>query len=68
MVGLRDLKMTELTAFTVDPNLPIVEKADEIRQALLNHQVIIVAGETGSGKSTQLPKICLELFQEDSRN
>ena len=67
MAGLGDLKMTELTKFTVDPNLPIAEKADEIREALLKHQVIIVAGETGSGKSTQLPKICLELFQEDSR-
>jgi ATP-dependent helicase HrpA len=40
--------------------LPVSEKKDEIRDALLKHQVIIVCGETGSGKTTQLPKICLE--------
>src|SRR5256886_2669251 len=41
--------------------LPVSEKKDEILAALRDHQVVIVAGETGSGKSTQLPKICLEL-------
>ncbi len=41
------------------PSLPISERVEEICQALDDHQVIIVAGETGSGKSTQLPKICL---------
>lgn len=40
--------------------LPITGKVEEIRAALLSHQVIVVAGETGSGKTTQLPKICLE--------
>ena len=35
--------------------------ADEIAAAIRDHQVVIVAGETGSGKTTQLPKICLEL-------
>lgn len=40
--------------------LPITEKVADIREALLNHQVVVVAGETGSGKTTQLPKICLE--------
>lgn len=40
--------------------LPISGKSAEIRRALLAHQVIIVAGETGSGKTTQLPKICLQ--------
>ncbi|MDH5629259.1 MAG: ATP-dependent RNA helicase HrpA [Gammaproteobacteria bacterium] len=41
-------------------DLPIVEKVNEIQQLLLRHQVIIVAGETGCGKTTQLPKICLQ--------
>jgi len=43
------------------PELPISQKKDEIAAALRDHQVIVVAGETGSGKTTQLPKICLEL-------
>ena len=43
----------------VDPTLPISEAAGEIAAALRDHQVIVVAGETGSGKTTQLPKICL---------
>ena len=43
-----------------DGNLPIHEHHDEILAALHEHQVIVVAGETGSGKSTQLPKICLD--------
>ncbi|MGL5291221.1 MAG: ATP-dependent RNA helicase HrpA, partial [Vibrionaceae bacterium] len=41
--------------------LPVSQKRDEILRALSENQVIIVAGETGSGKTTQLPKICLEL-------
>lgn len=44
-----------------DEALPIVQKRDEIREAILKNQVIILCGETGSGKTTQLPKICLEL-------
>ncbi len=43
------------------PDLPVSERRDEIAKALREHQVIVVAGETGSGKTTQLPKICLEL-------
>ncbi len=41
--------------------LPIVDRRDDIAAAIRDHQVVIVAGETGSGKTTQLPKICLEL-------
>src|SRR5438309_9537852 len=41
--------------------LPVSEKKDDILAAIRDHQVVIVAGETGSGKSTQIPKICLEL-------
>ena len=39
--------------------LPIAERRDDISAAIANHQVVVVAGETGSGKTTQLPKICL---------
>lgn len=41
-------------------NLPVSARASEIAQLLGEHQVLIVAGDTGSGKTTQLPKICLE--------
>jgi ATP-dependent helicase HrpA len=41
--------------------LPVSQRKDDIAQAIKDHQVVIVAGETGSGKTTQLPKICLEL-------
>ncbi|HKS53533.1 MAG TPA: DEAD/DEAH box helicase, partial [Pseudonocardiaceae bacterium] len=43
------------------PVLPISQHASEIAEAIRDHQVVVVAGETGSGKTTQLPKICLEL-------
>jgi ATP-dependent helicase HrpA len=43
------------------PDLPVAKRRDEIAAAIRDHQVVIVAGETGSGKTTQLPKICLEL-------
>ncbi|YCH28836.1 ATP-dependent RNA helicase HrpA [Erwinia sp. D4-22] len=42
-------------------NLPVSQKQQEIAEAIRDHQVVIVAGETGSGKTTQLPKICLTL-------
>ncbi|CAM3583768.1 ATP-dependent RNA helicase HrpA [Pseudomonas reidholzensis] len=44
-----------------DDNLPIAAKREEIKKAIAEHQVLVIAGETGSGKTTQLPKICLEL-------
>ncbi len=43
------------------PELPVVERREDILAALRDHQVVVVAGETGSGKTTQLPKLCLEL-------
>lgn len=46
---------------TYPANLPVSQKKQDILQAIRDHQVVIVAGETGSGKTTQLPKICLEL-------
>ncbi|MGZ4554047.1 MAG: ATP-dependent RNA helicase HrpA, partial [Mycobacteriaceae bacterium] len=41
--------------------LPVSQRREDIAAAIRDHQVVIVAGETGSGKTTQLPKICLEL-------
>ncbi|MEU5546743.1 ATP-dependent RNA helicase HrpA [Streptomyces sioyaensis] len=46
---------------TYPEELPVSQKKDEILAAIRDHQVVIVAGETGSGKTTQIPKICLEL-------
>src|SRR3954470_21966295 len=43
------------------PELPVSAVRDEIAALIRDHQVVVVAGETGSGKTTQLPKICLEL-------
>ena len=48
-------------SITFPDALPVSEKRDEIAAAINTHQVIIVCGETGSGKTTQLPKICLDL-------
>ncbi len=42
------------------PDLPVTDKRHDIAEAIRKHQVVIVAGETGSGKTTQLPKICME--------
>ncbi|WP_168929646.1 ATP-dependent RNA helicase HrpA [Nocardioides sp. GY 10127] len=46
---------------TYPEHLPVSERRDDIAEAIRDHQVVVVAGETGSGKTTQLPKICLEL-------
>ena len=50
---------------TIPDELPLAARAEELRAAIDAHQVVIVAGETGSGKSTQLPKLCLELGRGD---
>ncbi|MDR2756223.1 MAG: DEAD/DEAH box helicase, partial [Planctomycetaceae bacterium] len=44
-----------------DAELPIIQRRDEIMEQIRENQVLVVCGETGSGKSTQLPKICLEI-------
>ncbi len=54
-------KMTRSPRIQFDPALPISAKVDQIAELIKAHQVVIVAGETGSGKTTQLPKICLQL-------
>ena len=43
------------------PDLPVSSRREEIAQAISQHQVVIISGETGSGKTTQIPKICLQL-------
>jgi ATP-dependent helicase HrpA len=50
-----------MPAVSYPPALPISQHKDEIAAAVRDHQVVVVAGTTGSGKTTQLPKICLEL-------
>jgi len=51
-------------SITYPPELPVSQRRDDIAAAIRDHQVVIVAGATGSGKTTQLPKICLELGRE----
>ena len=53
--------MALVVKITYPPELPVSARRDDIAAAIRDHQVVIVAGETGSGKTTQLPKICLEL-------
>jgi len=53
-------RVADLPRPVYDAALPITAHREEILQAIARHQVIIVAGETGSGKTTQLPKLCLE--------
>ncbi|MFE6482661.1 ATP-dependent RNA helicase HrpA [Streptomyces sp. NPDC057757] len=48
-------------AISYPEQLPVSQKKDDIAAAIRDHQVVIVAGETGSGKTTQIPKICMEL-------
>ncbi|TFC46426.1 ATP-dependent RNA helicase HrpA [Cryobacterium sp. TMT1-21] len=50
---------------TFPPELPVSQRRDDIARAIRDNQVVIVAGATGSGKTTQLPKICLELGREN---
>ncbi|TCR24330.1 ATP-dependent RNA helicase HrpA [Streptomyces sp. BK205] len=54
-------RRARVPAVTYPEQLPVSQKKDEIAAAIRDHQVVIVAGETGSGKTTQIPKICLEL-------
>ena len=54
-------RRTLVPPVTYPPELPVTAAIDALRDAVAANQVVIVAGETGSGKSTQLPKLCLEL-------
>ncbi|MGH8765054.1 MAG: ATP-dependent RNA helicase HrpA, partial [Burkholderiales bacterium] len=56
-----------MTPISFDPALPINQKREEIAKAVAVHQVVIVCGETGSGKTTQIPKILLEMGRGKGR-
>ncbi|MFJ9870800.1 ATP-dependent RNA helicase HrpA [Streptomyces sp. NPDC101165] len=56
-----DERRSRVPAVTYPEQLPVSQKKDQIAEAIRDHQVVIVAGETGSGKTTQIPKICMEL-------
>ena len=59
--ALRDQRTNGRPKITFDEQLPVCQRREEIAAAIRDHRVIVLCGETGSGKSTQLPKICLEL-------
>ncbi|MFF8596618.1 ATP-dependent RNA helicase HrpA [Streptomyces sp. NPDC015220] len=54
-------RRSRVPAVSYPEQLPVSQKKDDIAAAIRDHQVVIVAGETGSGKTTQIPKICMEL-------
>ncbi|GAA3916293.1 DUF3418 domain-containing protein [Luteimonas lutimaris] len=58
-VERRQARAAGLPRASVDPSLPIAAHADEIVALIRDHPVVVIAGETGSGKTTQLPKLCL---------
>lgn len=60
-VELREQRARSVPRITWPEDLPVVARRQDIADAIRDHQVIVVCGETGSGKSTQLPKIALEL-------
>ncbi|HXJ59601.1 MAG TPA: ATP-dependent RNA helicase HrpA [Verrucomicrobiae bacterium] len=59
-VALRERRRREVPSIVYPAELPITSRKDEIVAAIRNHQVVVIAGETGSGKTTQIPKMCLE--------
>ncbi|MDO4760719.1 MAG: ATP-dependent RNA helicase HrpA [Corynebacterium sp.] len=54
-------RLERIPEITYPKSLPVSARKDDIAEAISNNQVVIIAGETGSGKTTQIPKICLEL-------
>ncbi|MFT4582354.1 MAG: ATP-dependent helicase HrpA [Gammaproteobacteria bacterium] len=60
-ISTRELRQRSVPALIYPEELPVSARRKEISEAISNHQVVILAGETGSGKTTQLPKICLEI-------
>ena len=59
-IAARAARAASVPSITYPDDLPVAAHRDEIRRAIERHPVVIVCGETGSGKTTQLPKICLE--------
>jgi len=60
-VSQRQQRQAAMPVINYPPELPVVASKDQIKAAIATNQVVIIAGETGSGKTTQIPKICLEL-------
>ena len=58
-IATRERRLSTVPAVTLDASLPIAREGDRIIELIRNHQVVVIAGETGSGKTTQLPKLCL---------
>ncbi|MBE2210662.1 MAG: ATP-dependent RNA helicase HrpA [Xanthomonadaceae bacterium] len=58
-IGERERRAAQLPQATINPDLPIAAHAEELVELIRKHQVVVLAGETGSGKTTQLPKLCL---------
>ena len=58
-IARREAREMSLPRADVDPSLPIAGEAERIVELIRTHQVVVIAGETGSGKTTQLPKLCL---------
>ncbi len=61
LISRRAARRAAMAPIAFPPELPVSQLKDEIADAIQDHQVVIIAGETGSGKTTQIPKICLEL-------
>jgi len=57
----RKARLASLASIEFPADLPVVQKREDLARAIADNQVVIVCGETGSGKTTQLPKICLML-------
>ena len=60
-IARRSARLARLPKPDFPPELPVNQRREEIGEAIRANQVVIVCGETGSGKTTQLPKLCLEL-------
>ena len=60
-IDQREFRLANLPKVSYPESLPVSQKKDVILEAIRDNQVVIIAGETGSGKTTQIPKICLEL-------
>src|SRR5690242_19106043 len=56
-----EARLAAVPTVTYPSSLPVSRRKDDILAAIRDHQVVVVAGETGSGKTTQIPKICVEL-------
>nr|WP_306671113.1 ATP-dependent RNA helicase HrpA [Endozoicomonas sp. SESOKO1] len=59
-LSLVEQRQASLPEIRYQQMLPVIDRKEDIARAIREHQVVVIAGETGSGKTTQLPKICLE--------